>query len=135
MEEAKQRSRSVIESAKMFGPPSWQLHEDLRSVIDDMGKAPMWVRQRVRGYQEALTDALYQTSLVYGVMTPEGFLSTDRERSDYYEKKGIDAKEFGEIVLNSPEKAGHYWVTGCIINIRSNPAGNLKPFFTGEPRK
>jgi hypothetical protein len=117
--EAKIRSRDIISSAKHFGLTSKELHSKLIEVRNNMGPVPRWALSKVYGYQEALTDSLYETSLVYGVEFNGEFFSVHSDREDYYEKKGLSPQEFHELGENPEAARGHFWST----------TSNIKPFF------
>jgi hypothetical protein len=119
--EAKLRTRDTISSAKHFGPTSKELHSKLIEVRNNMGPVPRWAHSEVYGYQQALTDSLYETSLIYGVEFDGEFFSCHSDREDYYEKKGLSPREFHELGEKPAAVRGHFWST----------TSNLKPFFVG----
>jgi hypothetical protein len=119
--EAKLRSRDIISSAKHFGPTSKELNRKLIEVRKVMGPVPRWAHSEVYGYQDALTDALYETSLIYGVEFDNEFFSVHSAREDYYEKKGLSPREFHELSEKPEAVRGHFWST----------TSNIKPFFVG----
>jgi len=122
------RSIDAISAARSFGSLSKDLHDTLRVCVADMGSAPQWAREYVRGYQDCLTKALYQTDLVYGGYIDGAFFSVHRSRADYYEKNGYGPKEWND----KSSRKGHYWtehLTATGYKLRG-----LKPFFIGEER-
>jgi hypothetical protein len=112
--EAKLRSRDAASGAKIYCPTSKQLNDRFIEIRKDMGLAPRWAIAEVYGYQDALRDELYETSLVYGAVVGTEFFTCHADREDYYEKKGLTAKEFGEL---KKAAQGYFWST------------SLKPFF------
>lgn len=80
-------------------------------------KTPAWVRQYADGYWRCLTDHAYRFELVFGGKIGEQFYSTHNDRADYYEKHGIEPREYADD--GRVQQRGHYWKE------------SLKPFFIG----
>lgn len=110
-------SIDAISAARSFGSLSRDLHDRLRAVVANMGTAPQWAREYIRGYQDCLTGSLYLTDLVHGGYIDGVFCSTHRSRADYYERRDIGAKVWND---TATEK-GHYW--------EETKTRGLKPFF------
>lgn len=112
--------RGAFSHAAAFTMPCEALHAAQSAVIERMGKAPHWAKAFVRGYAEAQMERLYAESLVFGGYVAGVFYSTHRDRSDYYEKHGIEPREFAD---NGRVTArGHYW-----------RADTSRPFFIDKP--
>ena len=84
-------SVDAVSAAQSFGQLSKDLHEKLRAIVIAMGKAPEWARSYVRGYQDCLTNGK--------------FVSTFKQRADYYEKLGMGAKAWNDAATDK----GIYW--------------------------
>ena len=115
----------VYETARCFKATSAQLNADVQERV--FGRLPNGTPERVRayleGYRAALTEALYSgqgPSLVYGGFVGDAFMSTHRDRPDYYQAQGIAPSEFAE--AGAVKNAGHYW--GACVPPR--------PFFISE---
>ena len=120
--EAMLASRDAIGRARIMGQLSSELNRRMIEIRYGMGNAPGWAVERVYGYQQALTDMLYDRDLAFGVMVDGEFFSTRDDREDYYEKKGLSAIDFYSLSTKHKDKLGHYWTT-------TNPP---KPYFIGD---
>jgi hypothetical protein len=80
---------------------------------------PAWVGAYVDGFSAALMESLYRDALVYGGIVDGQFYSVHRDRADYYEKHGIDPRDYADD--GRVTARGHYW------------SSSLRPFFTGAP--
>ncbi len=113
--------RDQFSSAAMFGTPSSVMngrYADLCKVV--LAKTPHWVRSYVDGYRAALTEQAYRTELVFGGFVEGKFYSVHRDRADYYERNGIEPRDYADDGL--VVERGHYWR-------QSIDAGTPKPFF------
>ena len=116
-------SVDALSAARSFGSLSKDLHDRLREVIADMGKAPEWAREYVRGYQDCLTRTLYLTDLISGGYVDGVFSSTLKDRPDYYEKNGMGPKDWNDRATDK----GHYWQEN--ITKTGYQTRGIKPFF------
>lgn len=110
-------SIDAVSVARHGGLNSDRLHSLWREAIVNMGKAPQWAVEYVRGYQDCLSKALYHAELIYGGFIDGVFYSVHRSRADYYEKHNMSAKDWHDAAVGS---RGHYW------------AHSLKPYFIGD---
>jgi hypothetical protein len=116
--------RDLYSQAESFGFTSSEINSRFSEILNvRLHGCPVWVREYVRGYERALCDALYRTSLCHGGFLNDQFYSTHGNRSDYYERHGISAREFADD--GRVYSRGHYW-------IKHVDAGKPKPFFTME---
>lgn len=120
------RSIDALFAARSFGSLSKDLHERLREAIADMGKAPEWAREYVRGYQDCLTKALYHTVLIFGGYVDGVFYSVEKDRPDYYEKNGMGPKDWHDRATAK----GHYWQE--TITKTGYQTRGIKPFFISD---
>jgi hypothetical protein len=113
--------RDLYSQAESFGLPSEIINARFHEILTVTCKhAPEYVRTYLRGYRHALDDQLYRHCLCYGGYLDGKFYSTHGNRADYYEKHGINARDYAENgrVVGS----GHYW-------IKHVDNGKPKPFF------
>ena len=115
-----ERIIDAYSSAQSFCSPSNSLHAKCSEILSDMRAkhAPRWAIAHVEGYSRALMANLYRYSLVYGGYLDGQFMSTHSSRADYYEKQGIEPREFAED--GRVRNTGHYWA-----------ADVSRPFFIG----
>jgi hypothetical protein len=119
LDRAIENLRDVYSSAKHFGPTHAKLLDDVAAIRTKyLAQAPRWAWGEFRGYERALSDGLYQYSLVFGgFFEDRTFYSTHSSRPDYYGTHGIEPSEWADD--GRVTKKGHYWI------IRGEP----KPFF------
>ena len=102
--------RDLYSSAAIFGMLSSDINTRVAQIRNEtLAKCPVWAVSEFNGYRQALTDQLYADSLVYGGFVKGQFLSTHRNRPDYYEKHGVEPSAYadgGRVQLR-----GHYWAT------------------------
>jgi len=100
----------VYSQASICGLRSSQMEANRHKALERLGigKAPRWVRAFLDGWWRCRIDLGYRQDLVYGAFMGGRFVSTHRERPDYYEKLGISAREFAE---EKCPTVGHYWST------------------------
>jgi hypothetical protein len=110
----KRRDRAVMAlrdlhgTASVFGMSSDDMNTRVAEIHATIcAKCPEWVHSYVRGYRQALTDALYRYELVFGGMIEGRFYSTHRDRADYYEKHGIEPNAYADD--GKVTARGHYW--------------------------
>ena len=126
---AVRNSVDVVSAATFYGQTSKDLHEKLRTLVVAMGKAPEWAKEYVRGYQDCLVKALHLTVLIHGGYIDGKFVSTFKQRADYYEKLGFGAKEFNDRATNK----GIYWEE--YFSGRNNiMLRGVRPYICGIPR-
>lgn len=119
-------SVDAYSAARSFGSLSKDLNERLREIIANMGKAPEWAREYVRGYQDCLGKDLYHTVLIFGGYVEGVFYTVEKDRADYYEKNGMGPKDWNDRATAK----GHYWeenITATGYQIRG-----IKPFFISD---
>lgn len=108
--------RDAYSAASIYGSTSKVMEESRHKVLDRLpARTPSWVRQYADGYWRCMIDNAYRYDLVFGGMVDGQFYSTHSDRDDYYEKHGIEPREYsddGKVTLR-----GHYWKR------------NLRPFF------
>lgn len=120
--------RTVFSEARSMGWTSKQMHQAIETrVYEPLAQlhAPRHLVRYVRGYERALHDALYETTLVYGTIIDGQFYSTHSAREDYYQKHGISPVAFATYTHEpgAPESTvGHYWPM---------PDGTVRPYFLG----
>ncbi len=113
---AKHALHSLFSRAEHFGFTHDQMLIERDKIYDKLKECPRWVHAYLNGVWDTLQDNAYQKDLVYGGKINGKFFSTHKNRDDYYEKHGIEPREFaggGKVTL-----CGHYW------------SRTLKPFFT-----
>ena len=114
--EVAQAVREIFEMAKIVGLTSDEINLRLNKVKSERLKgAPRWVWSHVAGIEDQIRLDLYSSFLIFGAYVNGVFYSTQRGRSDYYEKHGISPRVFSE----QKSTSGHYW---------SLPSGKIKPF-------
>lgn len=112
------RLRDLASSARSFGLSSTEINARYIALLDKLPKkTPRHVREFARGYWQCLSDKFYESDLVFGGFIGETFYSTHRNRDDYYEKNGIEPREYAD--NGKVTRRGHYWAT------------NLRPYFIG----
>ena len=103
------RLSSLYSTAKICGMTSADVNAEFSAILAGTGKAPRWVRAYLEGRRDALSDALYADSLMFGGYLDGVFYSTHSARPDYYGKHGIDPAQWAE--RGRVERVGHYWKT------------------------
>lgn len=110
------RLRDAYSAARHYCPTSAALIKASMKARAIPPGTPRWVAAELQGYDRALSDQLYQDSLVFGGYVDGVFYSCHSNREDYYQKHGIEPREYAD---NGRVKArGHYWI-----------ANTSKPFF------
>lgn len=109
----------IYSGMKFSGCTSAYTEQCRRTMLEanKIGNYPAWVRAYADGYWRALVDHAYRADLVYGGFVGDVFYSTHRDREDYYEKHGIEPREYADD--GKVRQRGHYWKE-C-----------LKPFYVG----
>ncbi len=120
-DDVKHRLHDIYATAAHFGLTSQAMETNRNNMLRNSGadKAPHWVRSYLDGYWACLIENAYRYDLMYGGKdSNDTFYSTHSSRSDYYEKQGLEAKDFAD--NGTIKEKGHYWVrTG-------------KPFYIGS---
>jgi hypothetical protein len=123
-DDAVTKLRDAYSAAQAFG----MTHADLMVAVckarDTLKGCPRWAEAHFSGYQRALADALYHTSLVYGGIVGGRLYTTHASRPDYYGKHGITPCEWA--TGGRVTQAGHYW-TPELVRM------TIRPFFVSEP--
>lgn len=104
-------------SARSFCLRHSELDRRVRDAMKCPPKTPLYIREYVSGYRQALSDQLYRDALVHGGMFEGVFYSTHSNRDDYYEKHGMTARDYADD--GRVTERGHYWI-----------ANVSRPFFT-----
>ena len=109
----------VMSAAEIYGSTSAAMEKLKHDRLDMLGRKrwPRWLESYASGYWRALCNEAYRSKLVHGGWIDGKFYSTHSSRDDYYEKQGIGAKEFSDL-LDAAGTGGHYWQR------------NLRPYFT-----
>jgi len=125
---AKMRLRDLYSFAVFHAITSAEINESYAAILADIGKAPQWVRSYVDGYRQALTDRLYETTLIFGGFYDGRFYSTHSKRADYYGKAGIDAVDWSQRATD----IGHYYDRFHQLETGVHDRGAFKPFYVSE---
>lgn len=108
IEAALEQLRTSYSMAIHFGQTHDVLLESISKIRSTTLKGcPRWAIAEFYGYQRALSDNLYRTSLVFGGMVDGKFFSTHSNRDDYYVKNGIEPSAYADNGL--VKDRGHYW--------------------------
>ena len=119
----KGRLADLYRSAR-YGLTVGELGQKRVEILETVSHCPEWVRSYRSGWTD-YADTVIQSELVFFYTLPDGSLvSVNRDRSDYYEKKGLGPKE----VYEKATASGHYWVGK---GLGSFPFPNPKPFYVG----
>lgn len=109
--------KDVFSVGQISGSLSSTIESNRREVLERTKKAPQWVRAYLDGYWRAMVDHAYRYDLVYGGFIGDKFYSTHNDRADYYERHGIEPREYADD--GKVTRRGHYW------------KANGRPFFIG----
>ena len=116
--EAIRQLRDLYASAATFGLLSADMNTRVAAIkAETLAGCPYWTIAEFNGYRAALTDQLYRDSLVFGGFVDGRFLSTHRNRADYYETQGVEPRDFADD--GRVQQRGHYW----------SPTKEPSPFF------
>lgn len=116
--------RDAYSAARICGQSHADLIARVRVIQDTTLKgAPRWALSEFKGYNRALSDRLYETSLVFGGYVNGVFCSTHRDRPDYYQTQGVEPAAFADGGL--VKARGHYWST----------TKTPKPFFVSNVKE
>lgn len=102
--------RDVYSAARFYGATHTELCNKVQAIrATTLNGCPHWAIAEFNGYDHALSDNLYQTSLMFGGFVDGVFYSTHSDRPDYYGKNGIEPRDYADNgrVVNR----GHYWTT------------------------
>jgi hypothetical protein len=107
-DDAARRLDDCYSSGKSFGSSSAALEAKRRQLLDALpATTPYWVRAYLDGYWRHVIQCAYRYHLIYGGYLDGAFRSTHSQRADYYEKHGIEPREFAE--SGHVQRVGHYW--------------------------
>jgi len=108
------RLRDLVWSAKRFSITHDEYLKRREEALGSEGKLPQWVSSYLRGYERAMYEEMTKLH-IYGGYLNGVFYSTHHHRDDYYEKRGMGAKDTYE----QGTQKGFYWP-------------DLKPWFIPE---
>jgi len=85
----------IYSQAKIYHLENLQISEKIQQMKKDLPKrTPLYVRSYVDGYSDALRNKLYQESLEFCYIMPNGELASTYKKSErYYEKLGYKVSE------------------------------------------
>lgn len=114
--EAAGKLYNLFSSAEHFGFSHTEMLTRRNAMFHAVGvdRAPRWVGSYLQGLWDYWQQSAYRHHLIYGGKIDGQFYSTHRERDDYYEKHGIEARDYAD--NGRVKDRGHYW------------KNNLKPF-------
>ena len=108
--------KSLFSRATHYGLSHDEMLRERNEIYDNLlKKTPYYVKSYLSGVWDTLTDELYRNHLVYGGKIEGIFYSTHKDLDNYYEKHGIEPREFAD--NGKVKERGHYW------------KHNLRPFF------
>lgn len=115
------RATDIYGRAECFGSTSATINKEWCEMLEWLNglKVPRWIQAYLDGWRKAKTEQLYAQQLVFGGMVDGVFYSTHRDRADYYEKNGIEPREYADD--GKVKERGHYW--------RPQEHRPLRPFF------
>ncbi len=108
--------RDLYSSARHFGLSHSEIMTRRNEIYDQGGinAAPHWVKSYLEGYWQHIMDSAYRYDLMFGGTLNGRFYSTHSDRSDYYAKCGISAREYADD--GRVRNRGHYWIaTGKVF--------------------
>lgn len=113
-DQAARRVRDAYSLARSCGLPSADINETVAAIFAELRerKTPQWVESYVSGYRQAITDGLNSEPglIVYGGFWDGAFVSVNRNRPDYYQKRGLEPSAFaGMSDAGEIEALGLYW--------------------------
>ncbi len=118
--EAIRKTREIYSCAKLCGITAREIDNEVREMRQTtLANCPNWAWSEATGYERAIRDSLYESSLVFGGFVDGVFYSTHRDRADYYEKNGIQPSEYAD--NGKVKNRGYYWKT----------TETPKPYFIG----
>jgi hypothetical protein len=78
----------LFDIARHCRMPSADIQMRYQTITQDMGKAPAWCSDYLKGAYKVLTDKLYRYDLEYCSICPNGEIVSHNSKSDrYYQKK------------------------------------------------